>query len=100
MKNGFEVTEIHTFIEYEPAECFKDFQKTLYELRVQATIDNNTAQASAAKLTGNAPFGKVSGNLKFQVIIIFSEHPESRQIQEKCYLWPTEDEGEVETRDI
>ena len=65
LKNGFQVKQIHTFIEYEAAECFKDFQKALYELRVQATIDNNTAQASAAKLTVNAPFGKVSGNFKF-----------------------------------
>ena len=70
LKNGFEVSEIYTFIEYEAAECFKDFQNTLYELRVQATVENNNAKASAAKLTGNAPFGKVSCNFQLQIIIL------------------------------
>ena len=77
LKNGFEVSEIYKFIEYEAAECFKDFQKTLYELRVQATVENNNAKASAAKLTGNAPFGKVSCNLKLRIIILLLEHSES-----------------------
>ncbi len=80
LKNGFQITEIYSFIEYEAAECFKDFQNTLYELRVQATIDNNTAQASAAKLTGNAPFGKVTCNFKIHV---FNNYIQSIQNPEK-----------------
>ena len=59
MKNGFKIHNVTKFIEYEPSPCFKDFFDTLYNLRVKATIENNNAQATAIKLTGNSPYGKV-----------------------------------------
>ncbi len=60
LENGFVVKKLHKFVEYQPGRCFSKFYDKLYELRVRATIDNNTAQATAIKLTGNSPYGKVS----------------------------------------
>ena len=59
LKNGFIVTKIYKFVEYQPGRCFSKFHDTLYELRVKATVENNTAQATAIKLTGNSSYGKV-----------------------------------------
>ena len=59
LKNGFRVTKVYKFVEYQPGKCFSKFYDTLYQLRVKATIENNTAQATAIKLTGNSPYGKV-----------------------------------------
>ena len=60
LDNGFVVTEVHKFIEYQPHKCFKEFHDKLYHLRVDATIEKNDAKASAIKLTGNSTYGKVS----------------------------------------
>ena len=59
LNNGFLVTKIYKFVEYQPGKCFSKFHDTLYELRVKTTIENNTAQATAIKLTGNSSYGKV-----------------------------------------
>ena len=58
LRNGFHVTKIHRFVEYEGSKCFEDGFEALYNLRVQATINGNGPQASATKLTGNSFFGK------------------------------------------
>ena len=65
LDNGFVVTKIYKFIEFQPSKCFKDFHDKLYRLRVEATLQNNQEMAAATKLTGNAVYGKVSLNLKF-----------------------------------
>lgn len=82
LRNGFKITCITKFIEYEPSPCFQTFYDTLYRLRVDATIENNSAQATAIKLTGNSPYGKVM-NFNFKVydfFIIILDHPEPSQI--------------------
>ena len=66
LENGFRVTKIHKFIEYQPAKCFRDFHDKLYRLRVEATIAKNEVKASATKLTGNAVYGKVCSNVVHQ----------------------------------
>ena len=59
LRNGFLIINITKLIEYQPSPCFNKFYDTLYHLRVKATIENNSAQATAIKLTGNSPYGKV-----------------------------------------
>lgn len=59
IEHGFKITKIHKFIEYEASKCFEDFYNVLYKLRVEATIEKNEAKATAIKLTGNSPYGKV-----------------------------------------
>ena len=60
MENGFIITKIHKFIEYQGSKCFEKFYNALYNLRVEATIEKNEAKATAIKLTGNSPYGKVN----------------------------------------
>ena len=62
LEHGFEVTHIHRFLEYQKDKCFIDFYDKLYNLRVDATIHNNTPQASAIKLVGNSTYGKFIQN--------------------------------------
>ena len=52
--NGFKITKIHQLIEYEPSRCFEEFYSKSYELRVQATMQNNTQLASVVKTTMNS----------------------------------------------
>ena len=59
LSNGFVIPKIYTFIEFEPSKCFEIFYNALYEQRVAATIAKNEAKATAIKLTGNSPYGKV-----------------------------------------
>ena len=89
MRNGFQISEISLLIEYEPAKCFKHFYDTLYRLRVDATIENNSAQATAIKLTGNSPYGKVM-NFNFKVhdfVIIILDYPEPSKIFQTLDMW-------------
>ena len=41
LDNGFKITKIHKFFEYEGSECFRKVYKTVYEARVQALFDIN-----------------------------------------------------------
>ena len=50
---------MHNFLEYQPGKCFKKYHDVLYQLRVNATIEGNSAKATAVKLTGNSSYGKV-----------------------------------------
>ena len=59
MENGFFVTKVHRFLEYQPGKCFKAYHDALYKLRVEATIEGNSAKATAVKQTGNSSYGKV-----------------------------------------
>ena len=58
LRNGFTISKIYRFVEYEASKCFEDGFQALYNLRVQATLNGNGPQASATKLTGNSFFGK------------------------------------------
>ena len=39
LENGFKITKIHKFFEYEGSECFEKVFKTVYEARVQVWFD-------------------------------------------------------------
>ena len=91
LRNGFEIINISSFIEYEASKCFCNFYDMLYRLRVQATIEKNSAQTAAIKLTGNAPYGKVyvinSEIILSNNFIVFSDHSKSIKIFKARDLW-------------
>ena len=50
------------FIEYVPAQCFKDFYEKAYKLRVDATKNNNKPLAQVTKITMNSSYGRMIMN--------------------------------------
>ena len=59
LKNGFEITKIHKFYEYEGETCFERVFKNVYEARVQATETKNEMKATAVKLVSNSMYGQL-----------------------------------------
>ena len=56
--NGYRITKLHQFIEFEGKPAIKEFYKQVYQLRVKGTIDNNKCLQLAAKNTANSPYGR------------------------------------------
>lgn len=59
VQNGFKVTKIHKFYEYEPSNCFEDVFKTVYEARVAATQNKDDLKSTAIKLVSNSMYGQM-----------------------------------------
>ena len=59
IKNGFHVSKIHTFYEYEGARCLKPIFDAVYEARVQATTAKDSLKATAVKLVSNSMYGQM-----------------------------------------
>ena len=59
LENGFEITKIHKFYEYQGARCFAKVFKSVYEARVQATETHDEMKATAVKLVSNAMYGSL-----------------------------------------
>ena len=57
ISNGFHVSKIHKFYEYEGARCFAKVFNTVYEARVQATETHDDMKATAVKLVSNSMYG-------------------------------------------
>ena len=57
LENGFYVTKLHKFYEYQGAECFKKVFRTVYEARVAATETKDELKATAVKLVSNSMYG-------------------------------------------
>jgi hypothetical protein len=58
LTNGFQVTKIHKFYEYEGRKCLLPVHDAIYNARVAATIENDNCRATAVKLTSNAMYGQ------------------------------------------
>ena len=58
LENGFKVTKIYKFYEYEGRKCLKPVHDAIYTARVAATIENDNCRATAVKLTSNAMYGQ------------------------------------------
>ena len=59
LENGFEITKIHKFYEYQGARCFEKVFRTVYEARVQATETHDEMKATAVKLVSNSMYGSL-----------------------------------------
>ena len=57
LENGFDLTRIHHFFEYQGQTCFKDVYDTVYQARVEATETGDSLKATATKLCANAMYG-------------------------------------------
>ena len=58
VENGYRITKLHSFIEFQPKPVLRNFYQKCYNLRVKATIENNPCLTAAAKNTANAPYGR------------------------------------------
>ena len=72
LENGFEITKIHKFYEYQGARCFQKVFKTVYEARVQATETHDEMKATAVKLVSNSMYGSL---LLVSILIIQYSYP-------------------------
>ena len=59
LKNGFYITRIHKFYEYEGRECFKKVYSNVYEALVHATETKDEMKATAVKLVSNSMYGQL-----------------------------------------
>ena len=59
LKNGFEITNVYKFFEYEGACCLRKVHDKVYQARVEATQENNNLKATAVKLVSNAAYGQM-----------------------------------------
>ena len=57
LDNGFKLTHIHQFYEYQGEKCLKNVYDTVYRARVEATETCDTLKATAIKLGANAIYG-------------------------------------------
>ena len=58
LSNGFKITKIYEFYEYEGNHCFQKFYNQLYESRVKATIEKDETKSNVQKLVGNSSYGQ------------------------------------------
>ena len=58
LTNGFKVTKINKFYEYEGRKSLLPVHDAIYAARVAATIDDDNCRATAVKLTSNAMYGQ------------------------------------------
>jgi hypothetical protein len=58
LENGFVVSKIHKFYEYEGRKSLLGVHNAIYEARVAATIAKDDCRATAVKLTSNAMYGQ------------------------------------------
>ena len=59
IQNGFVISKIHKFYEYEGRRCFKKVYDVVYKARVEATISKDEMKATAVKLVANAMYGQM-----------------------------------------
>jgi hypothetical protein len=58
LRNGLEITKIHSFIEYTPSTSFLNFVQYVSDVRREGDSDPSTAiRADSAKLVGNSSYG-------------------------------------------
>ena len=57
-KNGFVITNVESFYEFQGSNCFTEVYDKLYSARVEATREKDSMKAAAVKLTGNAMYGQ------------------------------------------
>ena len=57
VRNGFKITYVHKFYEYEGARCFAKLHDIIYRARVEATCTNDNMRATAVKLVANSMYG-------------------------------------------
>lgn len=69
LENGYKLTKVHRFIEYEPAKCFSDFYEKAYKLRVKATIEGNKELAAVTKITMNSSKFNIKNLFNFYNIL-------------------------------
>jgi len=58
LSQGFKITKIYDFFEFEASACFDQLYTKLYESRVEATEQHDDTKATAIKLVGNSSFGQ------------------------------------------
>ena len=59
LKNGFKISKLHKFYEYEGAKCLKPVYDAVYKARVEATQTGDTLKATAVKLVSNSMYGQM-----------------------------------------
>ena len=59
LKNGFRITKIHKFFEFEGARCLQKVHDKVYKARVEATQEGNNMKATAVKLVSNSMYGQM-----------------------------------------
>ena len=57
LENGFRVSKIWKFYEYQGMNCFKNVYDKVYRARVEATEDKDSMKATAVKLVSNSMYG-------------------------------------------
>ena len=71
LQNGFKVTKIHKFFEYEGQKCFKQVHDAVYQARVEATENGDDLKSTAVKLVSNSMYGQML-MVKFLMYSLFS----------------------------
>ena len=59
VQNGFKISYVHKFYEYEGARCFAKLHDIIYQARVEATCANDNMKATAVKLVANSIYGQM-----------------------------------------
>ena len=59
LKNGFKITKIHKFFEYEGQKCFEKVHDAVYQARVEATEKGDDLKSTAVKLVSNSMYGQM-----------------------------------------
>ena len=63
MKIGLRISNVTTFIQFEPNRALKPFVDKVIQLRSEAKLEGDTAKSLTAKLVGNSGYGKTSENV-------------------------------------
>ena len=59
LANGFKITKIYKFYEFQKFPCYRNVHDCVYETRVTATIEKNEKKATAIKLVSNSMYGQM-----------------------------------------
>ena len=59
IENGFKITKVHKFFEFQKHPCYKFAHDRVYEARVKATKEKNDKKQTAIKLVSNSMYGQM-----------------------------------------